>query len=158
LDLLAGILDGGREVNPDSGVPGSCGTPAGTLYDGPRGGAYYDPDSTADATYSRVPDFPGLFEAMNKPVRATRPRVRWRPVAGNHDELVQGVVPVTPAFGAIATGCTKVTGITPETLGKLLRLAGGGLTPAEEQQAERLIVADALAVRAAPTAHPGLSR
>src|SRR5215218_10292571 len=110
------LLDGGGQVDPDSGVPGSCGTTPDHLYDGVRGGGdYYEANSSttpgADeedgAGYSpdqaenereaqrsnSVRDFPGLFEDMNKPFQATGLDIPWYSVFGNHDALIKGNAP-----------------------------------------------------------------
>src|SRR5215208_4761303 len=83
------LMDGGVQVDPNSGVPGSCGVPPDHRYDGVRGrGDYYEANSSATpgadeedgAGYSpdqaenereaqrsnSLRDFPGLFEDMNK--------------------------------------------------------------------------------------------
>lgn len=91
------VMDGGRQVDPNSGIEGTCGTtPDGRLYDGVRGGnEYYEPDSSTtpgadnedgpgyspdqaenqrEAQRSNaVRDFPGLFESMNRPFPGHRP-------------------------------------------------------------------------------------
>src|SRR5215208_154742 len=41
------LMDGSVQIDPNSGVPGSCGVPADHLYDGVRGGNnYYEPNSS----------------------------------------------------------------------------------------------------------------
>ena len=131
----------------------------GSIYDGVRGSdEYYEPDSSnvpgADNEdgpgYSpdqaenereaqrrtALRDFPGLFEAMNLPFRATGfDRLPWYGIFGNHDGLVQGNQPRNPAFEALAVGCVKVTGLSAatsppddqsEVLGALLKTAQEG--------------------------------
>jgi hypothetical protein len=44
----------------------------------------------------------------------------WYPAIGNHDVLVQGEVPPTPAIEAVATGDKLVTGIDPQFLPPVL--------------------------------------
>lgn len=157
------ILDGGLRVDPNSGVPGTCGTGGGGRYDGVRDeGEYYEPDSSRPspgndaedgAGYSpdegenrreagrsnQVRDFPGLFEDMNRPFAATGLRVPWYGIFGNHDSLVQGNQPRNPGFDALATGCVKVTRLPAATLADVQALAAGGLTPTESGEAQRAI-------------------
>ena len=82
----AGLRPGGRKVEPNSGVEGTCGVARdASIYDGVRGGGeYYEPDASSgqdgpgysprqaenEATAQRsnsVRDFKGLFEDMNQP-------------------------------------------------------------------------------------------
>jgi len=157
------ILDGGVRVDPNSGVPGSCGTSGGRLYDGVRGGGeYYQPDSSRPvpgddvedgAGYSpdedenrreagrssQVRDFPGLFEDMNRPFSATGLGVPWYGIFGNHDSLIQGNQPRNAAFNALATGCVKPTRLADPAQGALEALAVDGFTPAEAEQARLLL-------------------
>jgi metallophosphoesterase (TIGR03767 family) len=121
------VMDGDVVVDPNSGIEGTCELPDGERYDGVRGDhRYYEPDasdgedgsgySPRDAENERsteVRDFPGLFEQMNQPFRATGFRdLPWYAVFGNHDGLVQGNQPRNPALEALATGCVKVTGLS----------------------------------------------
>ena len=124
----AGLRPATKQIEPDSGVEGTCGTvPDGTRYDGVRGGReYYEPDASdgqdgpgysplqeqneAEAQRSsQVRDFPGLFERMNEPFL---PKgfgdLPWYGIFGNHDGLVQGNQNRNAAFDALATGCVKV--------------------------------------------------
>src|SRR3712207_517444 len=101
-------MDGGKVVDPDSGIPNpACpGAPGG--YDGVRGDRrYYEPDRSdggdgngysprqaENGRSSEVRAFPGLFEEMNEPFRATGLKdLPWYAVFGNHDGLVQGNQP-----------------------------------------------------------------
>ena len=106
------ILDGGVQVNPDSGVPaGPCTATPGSVYDGVRGGGpgigYYEPDASAGQDgdgYSpdrgenmsetgrdvTVRDFPTLLERANQPFSATGLGMPWYSAFGNHDALIQG--------------------------------------------------------------------
>jgi len=141
------ILDGGQ-INPNSGVPGSCGTlNDGHLYDGIRGdGVYYDPNGLADgAGYAAdaainqqaigrpnsVRDIPGLFEAMNRPFQSPGIGVPWYAVFGNHDTLVQGNVPHHSLFETLATGCTKITAMPGTVISKVQELTTGELSTSE---------------------------
>ncbi|HEY3188458.1 MAG TPA: hypothetical protein VGJ70_13350 [Solirubrobacteraceae bacterium] len=117
-------------------VPPTCDIPPDAhRYDGVKGGDYYDPDASttpgadeADGSgYSpdqaenqrevgrsvAVRDFPGLFEAMNQPFRASGfGGIPWYSAFGNHDGLIQGNQPRNPALEALAVGCVKVTGLS----------------------------------------------
>jgi len=66
---LIDILDGGKTINPDSGMYGSAPT---HLFDGVQGGGYYDPNGNGDAAspYADLRNFPGLFEAAQQPFTA----------------------------------------------------------------------------------------
>jgi metallophosphoesterase (TIGR03767 family) len=122
------VMDGGR-VDPDSGVAGACG-PEG--FHGVRGGGqYYEPDASdgqdgAGYEPPKVRDFPGLLERMNEPFQAEGfGKVPWYAVFGNHDGLVQGNQPRNPALEALATGCTKVTGVPDATAAAIREGAAG---------------------------------
>jgi hypothetical protein len=124
---LIDILDG--TVNPDSGVPHTCGRQADAQwYHGPRGaGRYYEPDGSGLAfddgpgygpdssanlrdvrRGSRTLDFPGLFEQMNLPFRSHGIGQPWYVAYGNHDGLVQGNALRSNAMPGLAAGCHKV--------------------------------------------------
>jgi metallophosphoesterase (TIGR03767 family) len=132
----------------------SCGTgyvDNGSVYDGVRGGGapgpdtgYYEPDSDGDGdgytpdrqrNQAEVPgphadvtlrDFPGLFEAAQRPFEAAGLRMPWYSAFGNHDALVQGNSPdaflgpfgpgpeaLNPTFDAIVRGCLKPSQLPP---------------------------------------------
>jgi metallophosphoesterase (TIGR03767 family) len=155
------VLDGGRVIDPDSGVQGTCGSPPdGSVYDGVRGGDYYEPDGSAGGEdgpgyspdqaenvaaagrSSQVRDFPGLFERANRPFRAVGLDVPWYGIFGNHDALIQGNQPRDPGLEAIATGCVKVQALSNPVAQQVGALGAGGLTAAESAQAFDLVLAD----------------
>ena len=101
LDTALAVLRGGR-VDPDSGARG---------YDGVQDAAnpdpyYYRPDHDA-------PRHPGLADTAQRPFTAKGLKAPWLPVIGNHDGLLQGEVPATPALEAVATGSEMVTELDP---------------------------------------------
>ncbi|HET8949408.1 MAG TPA: hypothetical protein VFN44_02825, partial [Solirubrobacteraceae bacterium] len=65
---------------------------------------YYRPDNDA-------PRHPGLTDAAQRPFTAAGLGAPWYPALGNHDALVQGEVPSTPAIEALATGPRMLTGL-----------------------------------------------
>jgi len=159
------LLDGDTRVDPNSGVEGTCEPADGTLYDGVRGsGEYFEPDRSPGAEAggdeedgpgyspnraenvreaqrsSTVRDFPNLFEAMNRPFRATGLDVPWYGIFGNHDGLVQGNQPRNAALEALATGCVKVTGLGPADERRLRDLASGGLSATERMTADTILL------------------
>jgi metallophosphoesterase (TIGR03767 family) len=175
------LMDGRGTIDPNSGVPGSCGTTPDHLYDGVRGGNdYYEPNSSTTPgndnedgpgyspdqaenereaqRSSSVRDFPGLLEDMNKPFQATGLGVPWYSVFGNHDALIQGNAPRNPAYEQIATGCTKVSNLDSGSLAQIQALAAGGITPAEQAQIFKLAVdREAAAANGSPDDQTGES-
>ncbi len=170
------LLDGGKQVDPNSGVEGTCEPSDGKLYDGVRGGnEYYEPDRSPGAEAgnddedgpgyspnqaenereaqrsSAIRDFPNLFENMNKPFRATGLGLPWYGIFGNHDGLVQGNQPRNEVLERIATGCVKVTGLSSEDEDRLRGLAEGGLTIDERMTADTILLEALEDVAAAPS-------
>jgi hypothetical protein len=131
LDLAISVLDGGR-ADPGSGARRYEGVQQGDNPDP----YYYRPDNDA-------PRHPGLTEAAQRPFTAAGLDVPWYPALGNHDALVQGEVPSTPAIEALATG--------PRMLTDLDR---GVRPPADEASAPAVV--DALL--ADPAGLPGRTR
>ena len=115
-------LDGGKKVDPNSGIEGTCDVTPGDVYHGVQDGGpggYYDPDHSspnpaADPDgdgYSpdrfrnqvrtgepvrgdvTVRDFPGLFESANRPYQSIGLDMPWYSAFGNHDALIQGNSP-----------------------------------------------------------------
>ena len=153
------LLDGGKTVNPDSGVGfDECNVPRDGLYDGVRGGnEYYDPDSSGPGVdgpgYSpneadnrmakdkqiQLRDYPGLYEDMNKPFAATGLGLPWYGIFGNHDGLVQGNQPRNAAFETIATGCNKPSNLSPAAQAELQLLGQGGVTPEDLARVNQIL-------------------
>ena len=140
------VMDGRTFVDPDSGIEGTCDEPADGLYDGVRGDhRYYEPDASdgedgegysprqaENGRSSEVRDFPGLFEEMNEPFRATGLQgLPWYAVFGNHDGLIQGNQPRNPALELYATQCQKVTNLSPGAI-EAIREGVESSTTAEE--------------------------
>ena len=166
------LLDGGKRIRPNSGIPGSCGlTDDGHLYDGVRGGdQYYEPDrsgpgidgpgySPSEAENlsrrnrsSSIRDFPGLLEAQNLPFTATGIGVPWYGIFGNHDSLMTGNFQRSAAVADVATGCVKVTAISSDALVEAAPLAAGGFTPQEEGAAGSILIRDVLRTVSDPAA------
>ena len=160
------LLDGSVTINPDSGIPGSCGTPPDAQrYWGVRDdNEYYEPDSSATPGadeedgpgYSpdqsenereaqrtnSVRDWPGLFEAMNQPFRTVGLGVPWYGIFGNHDALMQGNQPRNGALEELAVGCTKPQALSASTSAAITALGAGGFTADEADQALELALAD----------------
>ncbi|MDQ5807226.1 MAG: metallophosphoesterase [Actinomycetota bacterium] len=103
-------------------------------YDGVRGGhEYYEPDSSdgedgqgysprqaENLRTSIVRDFPGLYQRMNEPFRATGlQKVPWYAVFGNHDGLVQGNQPRNLLLEALAVGCLKPSNLPTATVDQI---------------------------------------
>jgi hypothetical protein len=108
LDQALAVLQGGI-VNPDSGAPGYDGVQAPSNPDP----FYFRPDNDA-------PRHPGVLDAAQRRFRATGLDAPWYPTIGNHDILVQGEVPATPAIEGVATGSKMVVGIDPGFLPPVL--------------------------------------
>lgn len=99
LDQFRQVIVGG-EVQPDSGSRG---------YEGPQEAAnpdpfFYRPDLDA-------PTHPGLLGEAEEQFTSPGLDAPWYPLVGNHDLLVQGEVPSTPALDRLATGDRLLTGI-----------------------------------------------
>jgi 3',5'-cyclic AMP phosphodiesterase CpdA len=97
LDLAVAVLRGDR-ADPSSGARAYEGVQQADNPDP----YYYRPDNDA-------PRHPGLMAAAQRPFTATGLDAPWYPTLGNHDALVQGEVPSTPAIEALATGSRMLT-------------------------------------------------
>ena len=109
------ILDGGKEVRPDSGdltrfegVPDADPTYYDTHYwhpDKPPAGKERDIAKTVFG----FPTIPGLLDAARRPFTARGIGMPWYTAFGNHDPLVQGNFPPnTTQLNAVAVGSLKV--------------------------------------------------
>jgi metallophosphoesterase (TIGR03767 family) len=143
------LLDGGLIVNPNSGTdPGTCRVPTrNRVYQGVKGGgSYYDPDRNGRGTdgpgYGRLRNYPGLYELMQRPFRATGLGVPWYSVFGNHDGLVQGNVPYNDLFAQAAVGCVKPTRLSQRGLDEIRGLLVGGLTSEERSRLAQILARD----------------
>lgn len=156
------LLDGGV-VNPNSGTdPGVCRVPKrGRLYQGVKGGGfYYDPDGSGRgrdgpgyaptaaanrrsiARRNAVRDYPGLYELMNRPFRATGLGLPWYSVFGNHDGLVQGNLPNNDLFALAAVGCVKPVRLSQRGLDEIRALVAGGLDDQERSRVVQILARD----------------
>jgi len=107
LEQFLTTLTGGR-VEPDSGGPGYRGVQQASNPDG----HFYRPGVDA-------PRHPGLLSRAQRPFVSTGLRVPWWPAVGNHDLLVQGELPPSPATEAIATGSEAAHTFDPALEGLL---------------------------------------
>jgi metallophosphoesterase (TIGR03767 family) len=114
------LLDGAAVVRPDSG--------RATRFDGPASYDRYDPrywhpdgpppGYPPDLPASRhgFPVVPGLHDACRLPFRASGLGLPWYAGYGNHDLLLGGVLPYSPALAELVTGPAK-PGLGPGPVG-----------------------------------------
>jgi metallophosphoesterase (TIGR03767 family) len=105
------LLDGGTVVLPDSG--------RASHFDGPAAPGRYDPrywypdgpppGCPPDLPASRhgFPRVPHLYDACRLPFPATGLGIPWYAGYGNHDLLLGGVLPYSPALAELVTGAGK---------------------------------------------------
>jgi hypothetical protein len=105
LDQALAVLHGGR-VRPDSGAPG---------YQGPQQAS--DPDPAFYRPALDAPRYPDLLRRAMAPFFSPGLRPPWYPVPGNHDLLVEGEVPPTPALQRLATGDRRLIVVSRSRLG-----------------------------------------
>jgi len=101
------ILDGGP-ITLRSGGVGYEGVQKGNTL-----AAYYHPDQPLVDSYGQThefPAYPGMLDNAELPFTAAGVGVPWYTLFGNHDGLVQGNLPASPAFDRIATGRVKIIG------------------------------------------------
>jgi metallophosphoesterase (TIGR03767 family) len=71
-----------------------------------------EPADRPTARYG-YPQVPGLVAAASEPVSSPGVAVPWFGVHGNHDALLQGVVPPDARLDALATGARRVVDLAP---------------------------------------------
>lgn len=113
VEWVVRLLEGGR-LDPNSGVEGTCGTPAdeaagytGVQQDGSA--RFWDPDAPA-GDFAAFPRYPGLLDRAQRPFEAAGLRVPTYVTFGNHDGQVQGNVSANAAFEGVVTSCLKPLG------------------------------------------------
>ncbi len=114
LDQLVSVLTGGP-VDPGSGGAGYRGVQAASNPDG----FFYRPALDA-------PRHPGVLNRAQQQFFSPGLRAPWYGAAGNHDLLVQGELPPSPATDRIATGDEALLTFAPELRGRLDDLPRGG--------------------------------
>jgi 3',5'-cyclic AMP phosphodiesterase CpdA len=132
LDQAIGVLHGGR-VDPNSGGPG---------YDGVQRESQPDPFFYRPAV--DAPRYPGLLAAAERPFTAAGLRAPWYPAVGNHDLLVEGEVPPTPALERVATGDRLVDTLPTALRDEAARLRAAPGDTAAARAAVRRILTDGL--------------
>jgi len=106
------LMDGGKQVAPNSGGPAYEGVQAATWGD-PE---YWHPDPGVSDKYKEqygFPDYPGLLADAVKRFTARGPGLPWWQSFGNHDGLMQGNAPRNEAFNAVAIGPLKFDAVPP---------------------------------------------
>jgi metallophosphoesterase (TIGR03767 family) len=134
---FVGVLDGGR-LQANSG--------AADRYEGVQ----HDSGATTevDATYwhpadgvgdewkaAGFPSIPGLLESAIEPFDAAGLSIPWYSTYGNHDGLVQGNLPTTPALDEVLVGRWKMTGL-PEGAGAIAFIGSVALAEPDDLMAK----------------------
>ncbi len=114
LDQLLAVVEGGQ-VDPDSGRTGYRGVQAASNPDG----FFYRPALDA-------PRHPGLLNRAQQEFFSPGVRTPWHALLGNHDLLVQGELPPSPASDAIATGDKALLTFDPALRERVDALPRGG--------------------------------
>lgn len=125
LEWYLTLLEGGS-VRVDSGDPLRW---EGVAAPGDPDERYWHPEgSVADLPRSchGFPTVPGLLNAVRRPFDSEGLHVPWLAVHGNHDRLVQGMVPGTGPIASSATGGRKPRSLPPDlTSHELVTLLAG---------------------------------
>ncbi|HEV7624470.1 MAG TPA: TIGR03767 family metallophosphoesterase [Amnibacterium sp.] len=115
-----GVLDGGP-ITPDSGRIGvfeGVADDEPTSYDTNYWHPAPPPAGRTDDHLKTTCGFPmiaGLLPAAIRPFTASGLRMPWYAVHGNHDGLLSGNFPITPALSALSVGAVKPVGLPPGT-------------------------------------------
>ncbi|HEY3141136.1 MAG TPA: TIGR03767 family metallophosphoesterase [Acidimicrobiales bacterium] len=110
------LLDGGR-LKADSGARGAyegVQEPAGATPD--NDWIYWHPDGGVRDRWKDelgYPDVPGLLDAAVAPFTSPGLHMRWYSTYGNHDGLIQGVIPSTAAVERVLVDEWKMIGLPP---------------------------------------------
>ncbi len=151
LKAYLALLDG-DEVDPDSGKRGhwegvhsSDPDTYDVRYWHPEG----TPDGHEDDDARRIhgfPEAPGVLDAAARPFPATGLEMPWYAVHGNHDNMLQGVVPPWPELAEVTVGDAKLTQLPEGNVVELLY----GFDQADREVIGRLLEGESVPVTADP--------